>query len=459
MKNFAAGGSPSVHRSSSSFVPSRRVAPERSGPRRVAPERSRPRRVAPALLRAVIGVAHALLCAAIVAPVHEARAATPPGPLDREIDPLDLFLDRSLGERRTDELPPGSFAVGASATLGLSSQAPPSFGALAFLQVPFDRLYGPRRMVADFLIAEHARILAQGPAPSLPRGVAPLPGSSAPLPTPSPDARAARAPAPAPASADPAPATTAPAAPAAPLLTPDLARNTVQAACKAARLDEADARLDALASRAKSSALLPELRLRATRSIDESQSLTPTEYDPTRTTATSSATTWLEARATFRLDRLVFADDEIAVERQRSVRAAERSRLVAKVLELLDAWQRSRASASDPTATPAARSRAALSVAASEASLDVLTNGWFSRAIATLPAAREERSAPAAAPSAAPSEGTDTSRDVSREEPRGSAQPLQTPRSAMHDTTRDPPHDAAHPSSPPPPSRAAERSK
>src|SRR6185295_8786326 len=120
------------------------------------------------------------------------------------------------------------------------------------------------------------------------------------------------------------------------------------AACKAAKLDEADARLDALASRARTSALLPELRLRATRAIDESESVAPTEYDPLRRTASGGTSTWLEARATFRLDRLVFADDEIAVERLRAARAAERLRLVTKVLDLLDTWQRARASEGDP---------------------------------------------------------------------------------------------------------------
>src|SRR5690606_41297240 len=66
---------------------------------------------------------------------------------------------------------------------------------------------------------------------------------------------------------------------------------------RSAKLDEGEARLDALASRARTSALLPELRLRATRAVDESESLSPTEYDPLRRTASGGTSTWFEARS------------------------------------------------------------------------------------------------------------------------------------------------------------------
>ena len=56
---------------------------------------------------------------------------------------------------------------------------------------------------------------------------------------------------------DAGPASSEPASPPAPSLTPDLARGAARAACKAAKRDEAEARLDAPASRAKTSALLP----------------------------------------------------------------------------------------------------------------------------------------------------------------------------------------------------------
>lgn len=253
-----------------------------------------------------------------------------------------MVLDAARGERAVRDAAPGVLAVGLEAALHVSSQERTELGVLAFLQVPLDRLGAPRRR--DLL--------------------------------PSPVAETPRAPDGAPA---PPPAGSEPAAPL--LLSPDLARGAVRAACRAAKLDDAESRLDALASRARTSALLPELRLRATRAVDESESLAPTEYDPLRRTATGGASTWLEARATFRLDRLVFADDELAVERLRIARAAERSRLVAKVLDLLDAWQLARAAEADPAAEPIARQRASLAAASAEASLDVLTGGWFSKAL------------------------------------------------------------------------------
>lgn len=310
----------------------------------------------------------AALCAALAAVCFSppARAAAPPSAADPDPDPLDVFLDGVRGERAVQDAPRGTLAVGVEATLHMSSQQRTSFGAMAFLVVPFERLAAPPR-----------RALVLSP---------PLdPGRTADL---QPVAEPPPAPAPPPPSTEPPPA---------PLLSPELARGAVRAALRTAKLDDAERRLDSLASRARTSALLPELRLRATRAIDESESLAPTEYDPTRRTATGGTSTWLEARATFRLDRLVFADDELAIEKLRITRAAERGRLVAKVLELLDTWQRARTAEADPAAAPDARARASLAAAASEASLDVLTGGWFSKAILTSTAGGAARTSPSSA--------------------------------------------------------------
>jgi hypothetical protein len=162
-------------------------------------------------------------------------------------------------------------------------------------------------------------------------------------------------------------------------ITPAVARAAVRAALRSARLAAPDAAMDALASRARASSLLPELRLRALRRADDGQALAPTEYDPTRTTATTGTSVWLEARATWRLDRLVFADDEVAIERLRSERAAAQARLVERVLDLLFGWQRAVAAEADPKRTPEERIEAALRRIESEAALDVCTDGWFSR--------------------------------------------------------------------------------
>ena len=161
------------------------------------------------------------------------------------------------------------------------------------------------------------------------------------------------------------------------VVTPALARAAVRAALRHARVADPDARVDALASRARSSALLPELRLRATRLVDEAESLSPTEYDPGRTTATGGTSAWIEARTTWRLDRLVFADEEVALERMRYDRAEARTKVQDRALELLFAWQRARAAQEDPASTPDERLDATLAVLEAEASLDVITGGWF----------------------------------------------------------------------------------
>lgn len=161
-----------------------------------------------------------------------------------------------------------------------------------------------------------------------------------------------------------------------------LARGAVAAARQRARVVEADARLGSLASRSRSSAALPELRLRAMRVIDEDEALSPTEYDPSRVTAKGGASTWMEARATWKLDRLVFAREEIAVERLRIGQARVVRAIEHDVLDGLARWHRARWRALDPEAPGERRIEAELESAAIEAMLDVWTEGWFSRELA-----------------------------------------------------------------------------
>lgn len=343
----------------------------------------------------------ALALAAAILRAGPAHARPPSNEERHEPDPFDLFLERAGGEHAADDAGAGSLLVGATASFQASSWSVPSFDVLGFVQVPLGRLH------ADHGRASPAGAIAERPAaPSKAPTSRGAPASAPDRTARPPSTEQARSPADreAPPPADPSAAASSDPSPPASMLTSKLARGAVRAACKTAKLDDADARLDSLSTRAKVSALLPELRLRATRAIDETESLAPTEYDPARRTASGSATTWLEARATFRLDRLVFADDELAVERQRMARAAERTRLVTRVLELLDAWQRARFIEDDPEAKVEAKARASLAEAAAEASLDVLTDGWFSRAIEgdddATPASRDAAPAPRAAAAA-----------------------------------------------------------
>jgi hypothetical protein len=163
------------------------------------------------------------------------------------------------------------------------------------------------------------------------------------------------------------------------VITPAVARAAVKAALRRAQMFDPAARIDALASRARTSAVLPELRLRVARIVDDGQSLMPTEYDPTRVTATGGTTLWLDARATWRLDRLVFADEEVPLERMRHERAEAQAKLVKRVLEALFSWQKGMARMGDPAATAEQHLAATLQVLEAEAELDLMTDGWFTR--------------------------------------------------------------------------------
>ncbi len=316
-------------------------------------------------------------------------------------DSFELFLDRSVGQRAASTQDgSGAILVGVEATMFWSPKGASTFGLMGFLTVPLERITKPMSRAPnnegahDVVAPALAPSFAEGPKARGHRATstaAETKATDAQGPTRKQDATKETTEG----TATPKPADNFER----PTISGDLivfkisseiARGAVQAACKEARLDEADARLDGLASAAKKSALLPELRLRATRAIDESESLAPTEYDPSRRTASGGTSTWLEARATFRLDRIVFADDEIAIEKLRITRAAERSKLTAKVLAALSAWQRDRATELDPSAKSDARLASALGRMANEATLDVLTGGWFSKAILSI--AKSERS-------------------------------------------------------------------
>ena len=87
-----------------------------------------------------------------------------------------------------------------------------------------------------------------------------------------------------------------------------------------------------------------------------------------------------EARLTWRLDRLVFADEEPAVERMRHDQELTRLRIAGQVLEALFAWQRAvidarEASRADPSSREALD--AGVRVAEADALLDVLTGGFW----------------------------------------------------------------------------------
>jgi hypothetical protein len=138
-------------------------------------------------------------------------------------------------------------------------------------------------------------------------------------------------------------------------------------------------RLDGMASRSRAAASLPEVRLGAGTSRDESLRLQPTLTDPGRFTRDGGRDLWLEARLTWRLDSAIFASEEIAIMRLRAQRREEAARLAADVLEALVDWQRARLSLASETALPEERDAATVRHFGAVARLDLLTDGWFSR--------------------------------------------------------------------------------
>lgn len=161
--------------------------------------------------------------------------------------------------------------------------------------------------------------------------------------------------------------------------TAELARATVSAALRVQGGARELSRLDRMASRTRSAASLPEVRLGAGTSRDESLRLTPTVNDPARFTRDGGRDLWVEARLIWRLDGAIFSKDEIAIARLQAQQREEAARLTRDVLDALIAWQRARVALASETASPEERDAAIIAEFGALARLDVLTDGWFSR--------------------------------------------------------------------------------
>lgn len=157
---------------------------------------------------------------------------------------------------------------------------------------------------------------------------------------------------------------------------PERLKKLLRAAWKAAALG--DARLDDLASRARRAALLPEVRLRALRGDDQALRYSPTDGEELRAQATGQASTTVEARLTFRLDRLIFADEEVAIERLRQELHLQRGRVAQRLSELIAAWQKSSARAAQPGLPPEDLAEAQAAADGAAVALDALTDGAWS---------------------------------------------------------------------------------
>jgi hypothetical protein len=151
-------------------------------------------------------------------------------------------------------------------------------------------------------------------------------------------------------------------------------RALVNAAWRTAGLSD-DATLDDLASRAKSSALAPEVRLRAHRTNSVGARIFSTATLADNSTLSDGTQTFLEARLTWQLDRVVFADEEVAIERVKLERAELRQRLAARVVELAVAWMRAKRASTNVDLLPEEREEATMRMLEAFLALDATTGG------------------------------------------------------------------------------------
>jgi hypothetical protein len=160
------------------------------------------------------------------------------------------------------------------------------------------------------------------------------------------------------------------------LVTSVVARHAVTAAWKTSGLGVDDTRIDAMISRARASAALPETRLRAMKVIDDSSQIGVIPTDAS-TYDIAGANLYLEARLTWRLDRLLYADDEPTLERTRLERQDARERVAGKVIDSLFQWQRALIAQRGAIAGSKEAIDASMRLGEAEAALDILTGGWF----------------------------------------------------------------------------------
>jgi hypothetical protein len=303
--------------------------------------------------------------------------------VDGEIDAEDLLRWR-LAPGTIVDAGRGAAYVGLEAFAVERTTGPAEVGAMFVLELPLERFVGRAASIAPIAAVQmfaasgpFALLDANGPASAtdgtwlgaVARETAPAPPG---------DVERRSEPPKSPAIAQSAAPLRSERGAALPALTvtAEVARSCVRAALRTVGLAD-DHRLDSVASRARSSAALPELRFRAVRTLGESGRISLSEDDPSRYVASGAASNVLEARLTFRLDRLLFADEEIAVERARLDRTELRSRIAAKVLQALFDWQKSYTASQDATLPAEDRWTAALREAESSAILDMMTGGWF----------------------------------------------------------------------------------
>jgi hypothetical protein len=196
-----------------------------------------------------------------------------------------------------------------------------------------------------------------------------------------------------------------------PGLTPTLASATVAAALRFHGTARQLRHLESMAARSRAAASLPEVRLGAGTSRDESLRLAPTLDDPARFTRDGGRDLWFEARLTWRLDSALFSKDEIAIERLKAQQQEDRARITREVLDALSDWQRARLTLASEPLLPEERDTAELRELTALSRLDIASDGWFSRHLARRVGGAQETGAEACGSGAGALQGAHGFRD------------------------------------------------
>jgi len=156
----------------------------------------------------------------------------------------------------------------------------------------------------------------------------------------------------------------------------DIAQRAAREAIRAAGLDATDAEVDRMQSRARASALLPELRVRAqgtsagTRDyVTDSGALETSYFGPSYL---------IEGSLVFHLDRLAYSGQEARLERLRLERIEARARISQRVIDEIARWSKATAEERESPEGTDARADATARRVAAQMALDVWTSGWFS---------------------------------------------------------------------------------
>ena len=156
----------------------------------------------------------------------------------------------------------------------------------------------------------------------------------------------------------------------------DIAQRAARIAVKTAGLPESDTQIETMATRARASALLPEVRVMA-----KGASAGPRDYiSDTGTVATSyyGPSYSVEASLTFHLERLAYSGQEARLERLRLERFEARSRITQRVIDEIARWSKATSEERDSPEGTEQRAEATARRVAAQMALDVWTAGWFS---------------------------------------------------------------------------------